>query len=200
VGVPAHLEVADEIARRAVTLLRNERDLLPLLGTRSARVLSVALRRSSDLQAGRGFDAVLRERYPRLSTVRVAGDTRPEAYEELLERARRSDLVIVSLYVNWTQASADEPLPEDVVAFIEDLGVAGIPHAVVSFGNPYLLREVPGSQAYLLAWSGSEASQRAAASALFGEAGIDGRTPIQLPPFFYIGDGLSPAPAAGGGR
>ncbi|MBT8338301.1 MAG: glycoside hydrolase family 3 C-terminal domain-containing protein, partial [Gemmatimonadetes bacterium] len=183
-----------------VTLLRNDRDLLPLLGTRSARVLSVALRRASDLQAGRAFESVLRERYPRLGTARVDGSTRPEVYDELAERARRSDLVVVSLYVNWTQASADEPLPEEVVDFIDDLADAGVPHAVLSFGNPYLLREVPDAQAYLLAWSGSEATQRAAAAALFSDVGIDGRTPIQLPPYFYIGDGLSPAPQAGGGR
>ncbi|NNF37396.1 MAG: hypothetical protein HKN71_01915 [Gemmatimonadetes bacterium] len=200
VGIPAHLDVADDIARRAVTLLRNDRDLLPLLGTRSARVLSVALRRASDLQAGRAFESVLRERYPRLGTARVDGSTRPEVYDELAERARRSDLVVVSLYVNWTQASADEPLPEEVVDFIDDLADAGVPHAVLSFGNPYLLREVPDAQAYLLAWSGSEATQRAAAAALFSDVGIDGRTPIQLPPYFYIGDGLSPAPQAGGGR
>ena len=199
VGIPAHLDVAEDVARRAVTLLRNERELLPLLGTRSARVLSVALRRPSDLQAGRAFDGALRDRYARLVTARVDGNTRADVYAELLEQGRRSDLVVVSLHVNWTQASADEPLPEETVAFIEALADARVPHAVVSFGNPYLLREIPTTQAYLLAWSGSVASQRAAAAALFGEIDLDGRTPIQLPPYFFIGDGLTPMPQAGGG-
>jgi hypothetical protein len=61
---------------------------------------------------------------------------------------------------------------------------------VVSFGNPYLLREFPSAQAYLLAWSGAEASQQAAARALFGEVPVQGRTPTRIPPGFEIGAGL----------
>ena len=38
VGVESHTTVAQEIADRSITLLRNERDLLPLAGTRSANV------------------------------------------------------------------------------------------------------------------------------------------------------------------
>lgn len=199
VGIPAHEAVAEDVARRAVTLLRNDRDLLPLLGTRTARVTSVSLRRTSDLQAGRTFDAVLRNRYPRLVTATLDRATRTDVYDELFRQAARSDLVVVSLYVNWSSASADEPLPEGMVQFVERLGRVGVPHVVVSFGNPYLLREIPGAQAYMLAWSGSAVTQRAAAEALFGGT-LRGRTPIQLPPYFSIGDGLSPPPAAGGGR
>jgi beta-N-acetylhexosaminidase len=172
--------------------------LLPLLGTRSARVLSVSLRRRSDLQAGRVFNGALRSRYPGLATAEVDRETRADVFEELLRQARRSNLVVVSLYVNWSSTSADDPLSDETIAFLAGLGEAGIPHVVVSFGNPYLLREIPTTRAYMLAWSGSEATQRAAAAALFGDAPFVGQTPIQLPPFFSIGDGLSPAPAAGG--
>lgn len=198
VGIPAHEAVADDIARRAVTLLRNEGDLLPLLGTRSARVLSVSLRRRSDLQAGQVFNGVLRSRYPGLATAEVDRETRADVFEELLRQARRSNLVVVSLYVNWSSTSADEPLSEATIDFVAGLAEAGIPHVVVSFGNPYLLREIPSTRAYLLAWSGSEATQRAAAGALFGDTRMVGQTPIQLPPFFSIGDGLSPQPVNGG--
>lgn len=198
VGIPDHESVADEIARRAVTLLRNDGDLLPLLGTRSARVLSVSLRRTSDLQAGRVFNAGLRARYPGLDAIDVDRNTRAEVFDGLLRRARRSNLVVVSLHVNWSSSSADEPLSPETIDFIEGLAEARVPHVVVSFGNPYLLREIPTSRAYMLAWSGSEASQRAAAQALFGEMPLLGQTPIQLPPYFSIGDGLSPAPANGG--
>ncbi len=197
VGIPAHEAVAEEVARRAVTLLRNDRDLLPLLGTRTARVMSLSLRRTSDLQASRTFDAELRNRYPRLVTATVTRDTRDDVYEELLRQAARSELVVVSLYVNWSSASADEPLPEGMTELLDGLAQARVPHVVISFGNPYLLREMPDVQAYMLAWSGSTVAQRAAAQALFGGE-LAGRTPIEMRPWFSIGDGLSPAPAGGG--
>ena len=63
-------------------------------------------------------------------------------------------------------------------------------HVVISFGNPYLIRDFPDVQAYLLAWSGAAVSQRAAGRALFGELEIQGRLPIRIPPDYRVGDGI----------
>jgi len=190
VGIPTHEAVAQEVADRSVTLLRNDRNLLPLLGTRSARVLSVAYRRPSDLLAGRYLNAGLRSRYPRLVTAELWRDTPEEVYEGLRRRARTSNLVVVSLHVTAVSYSGNVAVPEEVAEFIQDLAQARIPHVVISFGNPYLVRDFPDVQAYMLAWSGTEVSQKAAVQALFGAIPIQGRTPTGIPPFFEIGQGI----------
>jgi hypothetical protein len=74
--------------------------------------------------------------------------------------------------------------------FVQELGKIGVPHVVVSFGNPYLISSFPETQAYMLAWNGSEASERAAARAMLGAFAIEGRVPTGIPPLFEIGDGL----------
>jgi beta-N-acetylhexosaminidase len=190
VGIQEHEEAAQDVADRSITLLKNERDLLPLLGTRSASVLSVTYRGSTDLMAGRVLNSGLRARYPRLSAANLTRDTPREVYEGLLSRARRSNLVVVSLFVTIVSYSGDVAIPKEVSGFIQALAAEGISHVVVSFGNPYLLREFPDAQAYMLAWSGAEVSQRAAARALFGDIEIRGRTPTRIPPFFEIGAGI----------
>lgn len=199
VGIPAHTEVAADVARRSITLLRNGRNLLPLLGTRTARVMSVSYRRQNDLLAGRYLNSALRARYPRLSAVDVTRDSDPRVYDALLSQARNSNLVVISTYVTVVSYSGTVALPEETAGFIEALAAAGIPHIVIAFGNPYLLREFENAQAYMAAWSGSEASQRAAAAALFGEFEINGRSPTRIPPFFEIGDGII-LPARNTGR
>ncbi len=190
VGIPEHEEVAQEVADRSITLLRNERNLLPLLGTRTARVMSVTYRGSTDLMAGRVFNARLRSRYPRMAVAELNRDSPADSYDGLLERARTSDLVVVSLFVTIVSYSGSVAIPEETSEFIQALAQEEIPHVVVSFGNPYLLSEFPDAQSYLLGWSGAEVSQRAAAKALFGEIEIQGRTPTRIPPFFEIGDGI----------
>jgi beta-N-acetylhexosaminidase len=190
VGLNASREVAQEIANRSLTLLKNERGLLPLVGTRSANVLSVSYRRTNDLLAGRFFNARLRETYPRLEAVVVGTDTPEEEYIRLLTRARSADLVVISLYISAVSSSGTVAAPDELVDFLEAVGESGRPNIVVSFGNPYLLGEFPGVQAYLLAWSGSEVSQFAAARSFFGEVTIQGRTPTRIPPDFPIGDGI----------
>jgi beta-N-acetylhexosaminidase len=190
VGIPAHTAVAREVAERSLTLLRNERGILPLRGTSTASVLSVTFRRTHDLMAGRAFDARLRRTYPRLQSTLLTRDTPAEELTRLQARARTMDLVVVSLHVTAVSSAGSVAIPDEVARFIQELARARIPHVVVSFGNPYLLREFPDVQAYLLAWSGSEASQQAAARALFGEIPVQGRTPTRIPPGFEIGAGL----------
>jgi beta-N-acetylhexosaminidase len=112
-------------------------------------------------------------------------------YQGLLRTAQRQALVIVSTYVTAVSNQGSMALPEEVVEFIEGLGRINVPHILVSFGNPYLITSFPDVQAYMLAWSGSEASQTAAARALFGEFAITGRMPASIPPLFDIGAGLT---------
>jgi beta-N-acetylhexosaminidase len=195
VGIPEHVAIAREVAERSLVLLENRRGLLPLAGTRGARVLSVSFRRTaSDLLAGRYFNEQLRQTYPGLR-VETTDRSTPEPVWELLEReARRAQLVVVSVYVTAWDAGA---IPEELEDFIQGLARRRVPHVVVSFGNPYLLRRFPDAQAYLLAWSGAEVSQRAAARALVGDIPVTGRTPTRIPPDFEIGAGIALPARAG---
>ena len=190
VGVPAHAESAALVARRSITVLKNGRNLLPLAGTRRARVMSVTYRQESDLLSGRHFNRRLRETYPRLLSESVHNGMPADAYDSLAQRARRQALVVVSLYVPAVASEEEPALPEETTEFIDWLAASGVPHVVVSFGNPYLISEFPDVRAYVLAWSGSEASQTAAAGALLGEFAVSGRTPTAIPPTYEVGDGV----------
>ena len=187
VGVPQHTEIAQEIANRSITLLRNERNLLPLLGTRGARVMSVTFRNRNNILAGRYFDARLRETYPRLVQNQVDENTNAEAYQDLIRRAQRSNLVVVSVYSNF---AGRVDLPDETVDFVNELARRRITHVVISFGNPYLIADFPDAQAYVLAWSSAQVSQQAAAVALFGGIEINGRSPTGMEPYFTLGDGI----------
>ena len=132
----------------------------------------------------------MRETYRRLRTAYLDSGVADSEYDRLLARASRSDLVIVSAYVAAARTDGRPNLPEPLSDFVETLAERRVPHIVISFGNPYLLSDVPEAQAYMLAWSASEVSQIAAARALFGEIPIRGRTPTGLPSFFDIGDGI----------
>ena len=187
VGIPQHMEMAREVAERSITLIQDERSLLPLLGTRRARVMSVSFRNPGDVLSGRYFDSRLRETYPRLVDRSVDESTNSEAYEALLSRAGRSDLVVVSVYSNY---AGRVELPDATVEFVNELARRRVTHVVISFGTPYLISLFPDAQAYLVAWSSAQVSQQAAADALFGGIAISGRSPTGMDPFFAVGDGI----------
>ena len=198
VGVPEHMDMAQVVAERSITLIKNDRGLLPLLGTRRARVLSVSFRNPGDLLSGRYFDSRLRQTYPRLVSRSVDDDTNSEAYQSLLSRAGRSDLVIISIYSNY---AGKVELPDATVDLVNELARRRVTHVVISFGNPYLISRFPDARAYMLAWSSSQHSQQAAADAMFGEIPITGRSPTGMAPYFAVGDGIQlPLSANASGR
>jgi len=189
VGVPSHLSVAREVASRSITVLKDERDLIPLLGTPGASVYSVTYRRQNDLRAGRSFNAGLSETYRRLRTVSVNPGTTDAEYDDILARAGTMNLTIVSLHVGVRTASGSVALPAPALRFVKRLARQGRPSIVVTFGNPYLLSEFPEVGTYLTAWSGVPVAERAAADAILGRIGVTGRAPTRIGGF-GIGAGL----------
>ena len=192
VGDSDHVAVARTVAERSITLVRDSLNQLPLSRLpRSRRVLSITLARRVDLAAGGAFDAELRRHFSTVRSELVNADAPANAeWERLLRVARTSDLVIVSSYVShaWNASSADAP--KEFANFVKALVTARKRPIVVSLGNPYLLQQIRGVPAYLIAWSGIGASQRAAARALLGANAITGRLPIRIPPSTSIGAGL----------
>jgi len=90
-------------------------------------------------------------------------------------------VVVISSYVgqNWDAVSASAP--QAFAGFVQRLVTKGKRPIVVSFGNPYLLQQIPYVPAYVVAWGGFPASQAAAARALLGRQPITGKLPISIP-------------------
>ena len=191
VGIPAHIEVADRIAGRAITLLKNDNDLLPLAGTSSARVMSVSYRRGSDVLAGRYFNRALRETYPRLRAVEVEGDTSEDEYQELRRRAREHALVVVSTYVTSVNVSGSFTLPEG------SRRVRSIPRSDRGSTHRGLLRKSVSDHRFSRRSVVSAGVERLRIQSACGRRQpcldkdeINGRTPTRVPPLYEIGDGI----------
>lgn len=182
VGDSAHVALADSIAARSITLVRDSVRLVPI-GARRAetRVLSVTLALRSDLGAGVTFDTELRRVFPRLRSAFIDAAAPEAGFAALGAAADSADVVLVSSYVahawNATQLSA----PRAFAAFVRGLVERGRPTIVVAMGNPYLLRQIPSVPVYVVGWGGAPVSQRAAARAILGVAPITGQLPITIP-------------------
>jgi beta-N-acetylhexosaminidase len=189
VGTVAHRALADTIAARAFTLVRDVPTAIPLRA--GARVLSVTVARRPDVSAGVHFDAALRAAGVSVSPAFLDADAaRAPDYGAVLAMSDSVDVIIVGSYVatRWDAVSIDQS--SAFVAFIQSLSAGHMPAVLVAFGNPYLLQQVPAVGVYGIAWSGAAASQTAAARALAGRAPIVGRLPISIPPVARRGEGL----------
>ena len=201
VGDSAHVALARLAAERGITLVRDSTNLVPLrapaAGAAATRVLSVTIARRNDLSAGRDFDAELRRRVPGLRTQFLDGENAATDFGRALRMADSADVVIVGVYALAgfdVQRAGGTASP--VAEFVRALARKPVRTALVSFADPYLLRQVPEAGTYLIAWGGFGASQVAAARAIAGAAPITGRLPITIPGVAPYGAGLDRTPAA----
>jgi beta-N-acetylhexosaminidase len=179
VGTRAHAELAEEVAARSVTLVRDAGGLVPLAGG-ALRVLSVTYASANDLPAGRTFDRELARSPLRVEDVRVDARTSDADFAALRARAEAADVVVASLYVSPRAYAGEVGAGAAFAGWLERLAETGTPVVAVSFGSPYLADALPAVPAFVLAWGGAEVSQRAAAQALLGRAPITGRLPVTL--------------------
>ena len=181
VGDSAHVSMARQIAERSITLVKDSLSQVPLSVSQNTRILSVTVARRADLSAGLTFNSTLRERVPALRAEFLAAEDPATDYGRIERIADSVDVVVINSYVghNWDAVSANAP--QAFAGFVNRLTARGKRPIVVSFGNPYLLQQIPGVPAYVVAWGGFPPSQMAAARALLGVQPVSGILPISIP-------------------
>jgi beta-N-acetylhexosaminidase len=190
---PEHRALAEEIARRAVTLVREAPGALPL--ARSSRVVHVVV---SDVPVANPPGSELaRGLATRLAAppevFLIDPKSRADEIEPLRRAAASADAVLVSLFVRVRTGTGKLVLPDAARGAVDALSGMRAKVVGVSFGNPYLLADLPGLATYLAAYGDQPVMQAAIARALFGEAEVAGRLPVTIAGVAERGSGIMKA-------
>lgn len=192
VGHRTHQMKADSAAFRSIVLLRDEQNYVPLKAVNSKKVLSITYERESKIIAvGREFNRILRENINSVDEVRISPLSDASIYQKLIEKSENVEQVILSIYLRPELGTrVQDKISKPLIQFVEDLQSKGKDIIIVSFGELEVLNDLPDLGTFMMAWSGQDVMQRAAAKAILGINPISGHLPINLPPFHKRGDGL----------
>jgi beta-N-acetylhexosaminidase len=169
VGIPDHLAVADEIADRATTLVRNEDATLPLDPTLTPEVLVAGPPAGNPTLFGqeltaRGFTTTVQT---------TAAAPTPTQRAAAVAAARDADVVVVPANNAWRSAAQQQ--------FIRELVATGTPVVVVGTRDAYDISRVPDVDAFVATYGNRAVSLRAAARVLVGEVNPSGLLPVTIP-------------------
>ena len=185
VGTRANQAVADQVSQRSMTLVKDDRNQVPLKLARDAQVLYLSM---LDYPSGwriaapsRTFIPELKQRWPNVTAVELSDRTTPGELELVRAMAPRYDAVIASVFVRASSASGRMDLAPGLQRLLQDLARARKPFVTVFFGNPYVATFMPELPAMLLTYDFYDRAEASAVRALAGEAPIGGRLPIALP-------------------
>ncbi|MDQ3712507.1 MAG: glycoside hydrolase family 3 protein [Acidobacteriota bacterium] len=194
---PENVRVANEIAEKSITLFRNENNILPLSTKQANNAMFIIAAGDDDADQGNVLKTAVEARLKNARVVKVDKRTTEKEYEKIFDDAKKAGTIVIASFVKRAALKGTIELPETEAAFIRKLIDEKKNVAVVALGSPYQLQQFPKARVYAATWAVEDVAQTAAVRAIFGETAIQGRSPVSLPNFFKIGDGLQIAAQKG---
>ncbi len=196
VGTRANLAVAQQASERSITLIKDERNDVPLQLPRDAQVLYLSV---LDYPGGwriaapsRTFIPELRQRWPNVTAVEISDRSTAAELELVRAMAPRFDAVVASIFVRSASGSGRLDLAPGPQRLLQDIARVNKPKPFVTtfFGNPYVTTFLADLPAMLLTYDFYDRAETSAVRAIAGEIPIGGRLPIALPGVAAMGFGL----------
>ena len=178
VDAKEHRDVAADIARRAITLVREEGGMLPLRADKRVALLIV----TDGQDAANPLADFERELKP-VQTITIDPRSREDQVPKI-----DADIVIAAFTLRARSGAGSIALPPAARRLFESMD--GRKVIGITFGTPYLLREMPRIGTYIVAYGPQPVLQHAALAALRGEAPFTGRLPVSIPGLYQRGHGI----------
>jgi beta-N-acetylhexosaminidase len=203
VGSREHWNLARTVARSAMTLVKNDRGVVPFEVRRGSRITSIVLTDTENgfsevarpgspspvEQPGAYFTQLLRQRNVRVDAYRLSPESSILDFDAALARVRKADLLVLPVFVKVRTSSGSVEMPASLQPFLKKASEQSVPTVVVLFGNPYLTVPLGWADAILCAYGDTEPQVEAAAEALFGEIDLCGKLPVMVSSRFALGSG-----------
>jgi beta-N-acetylhexosaminidase len=214
VGKPENIALGQQVADQAVTLVSDNRKLLPLkqAGTVKPglpyqrveevhnRLVVIVLSDDVRTESGRVLERQIKNRVPDVNVFYVDPRIADVMSGEILKAVAESEAVVAAVYEIPTAGKAtrgadgliNSVAPADASARLLQrvLEAAAEKTAVLAMGNPYLAQDFPAVQNYMCAFSNVSVSEISAVKALFGEIAIRGHLPVSIPNLAQRGAGI----------
>lgn len=179
---PKAIALKSRLIENALTLVRNERNLVPLSGIEGKRFASLVIGSTKKTAFQKRLDSYISVKH--FNTDLANPDT------NLLRKLDPMDMVFVGISGMSKYASQNFGLSQETRAFLASLKKK-TQVILTIFGSPYSLVNFEGFDHVLLAYEPDALNQDLAAQALLGAISLRGRLPVTASPGYMFNHGLA---------
>jgi beta-N-acetylhexosaminidase len=194
VGDPESRRISREISDASVTLLHNEKDLLPLSSL--AKVCVVTVTQEPSPLVGTDLVDELQRHVGSADIVRVSNETGQERFTYIAERLHAVDVLLVGIYIPVVAWRGEARFSEPLERFLSSLDRQGKTVIVVAFGDPYILAKIPETAAVMTPYNGTYLAEESVAKAISGQIATTGKLPVSIPARYPRGWGMELEPGS----
>lgn len=187
VANPRHQALADELAARSLTLVRNDAGVLPLALDSDVKVLCLEPTPTNVTPADTtalyppSLAKAVAQVHPFVAEFVYPHTPGRADIDAAVGAARDADVVVVATVVAGSEQAA----------LVDALLATGLPVVTVALRSPFDLGHYPGAGTHICTYSGLQPSLRALANAMFGLAEFSGHLPAAIPGLYQTGHGIA---------
>lgn len=195
VGTKPHRDFAQQVADSAVTLVRDERGVLPLKPSPDTRLTQIVMLDSRtgwrEGTVGRVLTAEMARKFPRAVTVTVDDQSTPNEFDMVRKLAQISDTIVVNAFIRVAAFRGSIDLTSAEMSLLRDLVATNKPFVLTVFGSPFALTHMTEMPSYIVTYDTTPGAELAAVRTITGEIPFRGKLPVNLPGLYPIGHGLT---------
>ena len=181
--------LAEQIAARAATLLRNDGGLLPQR-LEGKRVGIISLVRRSEPGGANVLRRELAARGALISSITLPMRNGRDAARWIRDSLPEMDLLLLASYITVADGSGSIGFSESQREILQQVLPAQVPAVFLSFGSPFIVSMAGDVPAQLLLYGDDAPSVRAAVKVLTGDIEATGTLPVHIPAQYDFGTGV----------
>ncbi len=174
-----------DLKASALTVVRNDKDVLPVLSLNQQRFASIAIGASKQTAFQKGMS-----RYTQVDHFNIKKDADRVEFDKLYDKVKYYNTVFVSLHSMSRYAGKNHGITQESIELIYKLRTETNVILTV-FGTPYALDKFPNNQTVVVAYQEDEVTQDLTSQMLFGALPAKGKLPVGIPGTVYeFGTGI----------
>jgi beta-N-acetylhexosaminidase len=187
VGTRAAQEKSQEIIEYALTLVKDDKNSLPLKVGKDEDVLLVNFVDAGSAEftdaPGAAFRAEFLKRHDKALFAQVTPTTARSEADLIRQLAQRYKTLVVSCSIRIASSKGFVGITEVQQGLLRSLAQHAGPFVFAMFGSPYLLNNLPELPSYVLAYEFYPGAEAAMVRAIFGEIKFQGQLPVTVGDF-----------------
>lgn len=188
---PEALELKHNLYYQSMTLIKNEKRLLPLTTIHDQRV-AILIVENEPKEEGREFGKNLQEHYPESIRLSLNRNNLAKNYQAVVrEMIEKSDIVVIGVFGLWSYLREKNHKAALLIDMLYLLKESGKKVVVSLFDNPYVASFFLAADAFIMAYETSSDSQKAAQAVILGELKPSGKLPVSISNEYRYGVGLN---------
>lgn len=190
IGLPEYYQTSNDISNGSITLLKNERNIIPV-DLQEKYIVSIAFIDDISPNIATIYSNKLDQISDTIKSINIFGIPDQRIEYEAIRRATEADVVICSFFLKPDADIKTFTIPPEIKSLINRIDAVNNHIIIISFYDPYLINYLPEIEGYIVPYSPSQHSIGAAVDVIFGNIDAQGKLPIQISDRFPIGFGIS---------